>query len=124
MAAALLKGAAKDKFAVDSAGVYEGGVDPFVESVLAEAGLPRSGHAPKSLDDIDVSEFDIVIALTTEAAEELRRTLPREKVEFWAIENPSEARGGRDALIAAYRSVRDDISARLRKRFPALYEKP
>jgi protein-tyrosine-phosphatase len=124
MAAALLLAAAKGKLTVDSAGVYEGGVDPFVESVLAEVGLPRLVHAPKSIDDITLADFDTVIALTTEAAEELRRLLPREKVEFWSIENPSEARGGRESLMAAYRAVRDDLSARLRKRFPALYESP
>ncbi len=124
MAAAILTGLAGGAIMVDSAGVYEGGLDPFVESVLGEIGMSLGDYEPKAVSDIRLESFDLVIALTPEAAAEVRRLLPRERIEFWPIENPSDVRGDREALMDAYRSVRDELRARIRVRFPALHEKP
>jgi len=124
MAAAILKSAAEDALRVDSAGVYEGGLDPFVESVLGEIGMSLGNYEPKAVEDIKADSFDLVIALTPEAAAELRRHVPRERIEFWPIENPSDVRGGRDALLDAYRAVRDELRGRIRVRFPGLSNRP
>lgn len=124
MAAALLRAEAGSRLKVDSAGVYEGGPDPFVEIVLDEIGVGLGGQEPKAMSALDLSKFDLLVALTPEAAGELRKTVPREKIEFWDIENPSETRGGRDAVVAAYRSVRDELARRLRVRFPEICQKP
>jgi len=122
MAAALLRLRAGQKAKVDSAGVYEGGLDPFVEMVMQEHGVSLESHEPKALSEVNLESFDVIIALTPEAAVEARRYLPRERIEFWDIENPSEERGGREAILSAYRTVRDDLTKRLRKRFPELHE--
>ena len=111
-------------FRVDSAGVYEGGLDPFVEIVMNEIDLPIDGHEPKSLVDVDLGRFDTVVALTPEAAVEARRALGNQSIEFWDIENPSDERGGREAIIEAYRRVRDDLKNRLLARFPEQYKTP
>ena len=124
MAAALLRLQASPGAIVDSAGVYEGGLDPFVEMVMQELGVSMKDHEPKALSEVKLDEFDTIIALTPEAAIEARRFLPREKIEFWDIENPSQERGGREAILEAYRGVRDDLATRLRARFPELHEKP
>lgn len=124
MAASLLRRQAGGALQIDSAGVYEGGLDPFVEIVMGELGVAMHGHEPKTLDGVDLEKFDVVIALTPEAAVEARRHLPRAAIEFWDMENPSEERGGRDAIIAAYRRVRDALIEKLRRRFPEFYEKP
>lgn len=124
MAAAILGGRARGALKVDSAGVYEGGLDPFVESVLAEIGMSLGDYEPKALDDIALSGFDLVIALTPEAAAEVRRHVSADRVEYWPIDNPSDARGGREALMDAYRAVRDDIAGRIRGRFSRLDERP
>jgi protein-tyrosine-phosphatase len=124
MAAAILSGLSQGAVRVDSAGVYEGGLDPFVESVLGEIGMSLGDYEPKAVSDIRLEAFDLVIALTPEAAAEIRRMLPRERIEFWPIENPSDVRGDREALMDAYRAVRDELRARIRVRFPALHEKP
>ena len=123
MAAALLARRLGGAMRIDSAGVYQGGFDPFIEAVLAEEGSSLKGYEPKSMADIDIEAFDLIVALTPEAADEARRLAP-DRVEYWPIDNPSEARGGRDALMDAYRAVRDDLSARLRRRFPEPKEKP
>lgn len=124
MAAALLREAAGEALSVDSAGVYEGGLDPFVEIVMAELGVAMGGHEPKTLSDVDLTKFDVVVALTPEAAMEARKQLPRAAIEFWDIENPSEERGGRDAIIGAYARVRDALRDKLVRRFPDIYKKP
>ena len=124
MAAAILRARAGETLRVDSAGVYEGGLDPFIEAVLGEIGVSLAEHEPKAMNALDLSKFDLAIALTPEAAAEARRFLPRERVEFWDIENPSDVRGGRDQLMAAYRGVREDLEARLKARFPEIYQKP
>lgn len=124
MAAAILANEARGAVRVDSAGVYEGGLDPFVETVLSEIGMSLGEYEPKAVSDIRLEGFDLVIALTPEAAAEIRRFLPRDRIEFWPIENPSDVRGGHDALMDAYRSVRDDLRGRIRVRFPALNKKP
>lgn len=124
MAAALLRAEAGGALKVDSAGVYEGGLDPFVEIVMAEIGASLEGHEPKAMNALDIAGFDLAVVLTPEAAAEARRFLPRERIEFWDIENPSETRGGREEILAAYRAVRDELRARLRARFPGFHQKP
>ncbi len=118
MAAAILANEPGARTLVDSAGVYEGGADPFVASVLDEIGVSLGDYEPKALSDIDVSRFDLVVALTPEAAAEARRLVPANRIEFWPIDNPSDVRGGDDALFSAYRAVRDELAARIRARFP------
>lgn len=117
MAAAILASEPGAGLIVDSAGVYEGGADPFVASVLDEIGVSLGDYEPKALSDVDVSRFDVVIALTPEAAAEARRLLPASRIEFWPTDNPSDERGGDDALFSAYRAVRDELAARIRARF-------
>lgn len=124
MAAAIMASRARGAVRVDSAGVYEGGLDPFVESVLGEIGVSLGDYEPKALEDAALEDFDVVVALTPEAAAEIRRRLPKERVEFWPIDNPSDALGGRDALMNAYRAVRDELAGRIRARFSTLVEKP
>lgn len=124
MAAAILANEARGAVRVDSAGVYEGGLDPFVEGVLGEIGVSLGEYEPKAVSDIRLEGFDLVIALTPEAAAEIRRFLPRDRIEFWPIDNPSDIRGDRNALMDAYRAVRDELRGRIRVRFPALNKKP
>ncbi len=109
---------------VDSAGVYEGGLDPFAEIVMREIGASLDGHEPKTLADTDLSRFEAIIALTPEAAVEARRLAPDKTVEFWDVENPSDVHGGRDAIVDAYRRVRDQLRGKLRERFPEICKNP
>jgi protein-tyrosine-phosphatase len=122
MAAAILQSMGAVR--VDSAGVYEGGLDPFVEGVLGEIGMSLGDYEPKSVSDVRPETFDLIVALTPEAAEEARRFAPRERIEYWPIDNPSDVRGGREALLDAYRAVRDELRGRIRARFPVQKENP
>ncbi len=110
----------KDVF-IASAGVQAGSKDPFIEAVLAEEGLSAARHQPQSLDELDDAYFDLIITLSPEAhhtALELTRTMPV-TVEYWPTGDPSGAGDTRDQKIAAYRAVRDQLKARIAKRFTA-----
>jgi protein-tyrosine-phosphatase len=106
---------------IASAGVQAGAKDPFVEAVLAEDGLSAARHQPQSLDELDDSYFDLIITLSPEAhhvALELTRTQPV-TVEYWPTSDPSASGDTREQKLSAYRAVREELKARIAKRFPA-----
>ena len=104
---------------VDSAGIYPGWRDPFTEKVLSEFGLSLGDRDAKTLADIRVDDFDLIIAMTPEVAGEIRRLQTAAPVEYWDVENPSTQPGGDEAVLDAYRKVRDAIAARIAARFSA-----
>ncbi|MEL7486203.1 MAG: hypothetical protein AAGJ87_03185 [Pseudomonadota bacterium] len=113
MAAAMLRQRGGAAVEVDSAGVYEGWLDPFAVAVMQEIGVSLEEHEPKAMKTIDLEEVDHIIALTEEAAAEARRFLPAERITLWRVRNPSNERGGRDEVLTAYRGVRDELSQRI-----------
>lgn len=104
---------------VASAGIHAGEPDPFVEAVLAEAGLSLGERHPRTLDDLEDLYFDLIVTLAPEAhhaALELTRTIAVE-VEYWPTADPTSARGSREQIMAAYSDVRDRLKARIDERF-------
>jgi protein-tyrosine-phosphatase len=123
MAAGLLRRRFPSLMFVDSCGVRAeepDEPDPFVVAVMAEVGVDLSAHAPKTFDDLEDESFDLVISLTPEAqhrAVELTRGRATE-MEYWPTYDPTLATGSRDAILAAYREVRDALSRHIEERFP------
>lgn len=126
MAEALLKRVLGDRVYVDSCGlkretVVDGeGADPFVRSVMEEIAVDLASHAPKTFDDLEDSSFDLVISLTPEAqhrAVEMTRGRAAE-IEYWPTFDPTIVEGSREARIAAYREVRDNLAQKIAERFP------
>lgn len=121
MAEAMMKHLHGHHVFVDSVGVRAGTLDGFAVEVMAELGLDISRHQPKTFDDLEDTSFDLVISLSPEAqhgAVELTRSSAAE-LEFWHVFDPSLVEGGREARLAAYRQVRDQLMARIRERFRA-----
>jgi len=121
MAEGLMKRLYGTRVFVDSCGLKQddGLADPFVVAVMDELGVDLSAHRPKTFDDLEDASFDVVISLTPEAqhrAVELARGRAVE-IEYWPTLDPTLATGSRDAILAAYREVRDTLEARLRARF-------
>lgn len=105
---------------VDSVGVRAGELDPFAAEVMDELGISIEGHRSKSFDDLEDGSFDVIITLSPEAqhsAVEMTRTMACE-VEFWHTFDPSIVEGNREARLAAYRQVRDQLMQRILERFP------
>lgn len=102
-----------------SAGIYAGDEDGFMQAVMQERGINASSHEPETLEQLEDSFVDLVITLTSQAHEgtvEFFKDQPVE-IEFWETENPSIAVGKRDIVLAAYRNTRDELEKRIRVRF-------
>jgi protein-tyrosine-phosphatase len=120
MAEALMKYLHGSRVYVDSVGVRPTEIDPFAVAVLDEIGIDLSRHRPKHFDDLEDDYFDLVVSLSPEAqhrAVELTRHSSCE-IEFWPTMEPSLIEGSREVRLDAYRTLRDELLARLRRRFP------
>lgn len=104
---------------LDSVGVHADELDNFAVAVLDEIGIDLHKHRAKSFDDVDPSEFDLIVTLSPEAhhrALEFTRSASTD-VEYWPIPDPSAVEGSRESRLDAYRLTRDMILARLKARF-------
>ena len=121
MAEALAKRLYGNTAFLDSVGVHAGETDNFAVAVLDEIGVDLHKHHGKSFDDVDPSEFDLIVTLSPEAhhrALEFTRSASTD-VEYWPIPDPSAVEGSRDSRLEAYRRTRDMILTRLKVRFGA-----
>lgn len=124
MAEALVKHYFGDHIYVDSCGVEAGEPDSFASAVMAEMGIDLSHHRPKSFDELQDTSFDLIIALTPEAlacAEDMARAASID-VEYWPTTDPGSdgsGEGNREARLAVYRALRDEIASLIQKRFSA-----
>ena len=124
MAEAIAKHFFGHKIYFDSIGVRSGELNPFAVAVLDEIGIDISGHNPKSFEDLQDTSYDLVISLTPEAqhqAVELTRTMACE-LEYWPTADPTDASGNREAILDAFRDLRDKLVARIKDRFD--FERP
>jgi protein-tyrosine-phosphatase len=120
MAAALMRHFHGHHIWVQSVGVHRGEPDPFAIAVMDEIGIDISMHKPQRFDDLEDSFFDLVVSLSPEAqhhAVEMTRNMACD-VLFWPTFDPSTIDGNRETMLDAYRSVRDQLSQRILRRFP------
>jgi protein-tyrosine-phosphatase len=105
-----------------SAGAKKGEIDPFAIAVMDEIGIDLSKHRPRTfeeLEDLDGLNFDLIITLSPEAhhrALELTRRLAVD-VEYWPTADPTIVEGSREQRLEGYRSLRDQLMARIKQRF-------
>ena len=119
MAEAILRQLFPRQIYAQSAGVRRGETDPFVVAVMDELGLDLTRHRPQTFDELEDTNFDLVVTLAPEAhhkALEMTRTEAIE-VEYWPTPDPALATGSREQILDSYRSVRDGLVQRLKKRF-------
>ncbi|GAA4259373.1 low molecular weight phosphatase family protein [Azospirillum formosense] len=121
MAAAIMRHFHGTRVYVDSVGVREGDeVDPFAVAVMEEMGIDLSRHRCRSFEDLEDTNFDLIVSLSPEAqhrAIEMTRTMACD-VEFWNTFDPTLVDGNREAMLDAYRKVRDGLLGRIKERFP------
>jgi len=105
---------------VDSAGVYQGKLDPFMVETMKEVGVDMSRHKPKLMENISDDSFDYVISLSSEAyhqSEELTRFMHCD-ARLWDIFDATLAERAREARLASYRQARDQLQHKILELFP------
>ena len=121
MAGGILRHLAGRRIYVASAGVKAGEPDPFVVEVMREIGIDVSKHAPRTIEDLHDTSFDVVVTLSPEAhhqALELTRTMAVD-VEYWPTIDATVmvGQGSREQTLDYYRRVRDQLFKRIKQRF-------
>ena len=96
--------------ALSAGSAPSGKINPKAVRFMAELGYDLGTHASKSLDDI-TGEFDAVITM---GCGDSCPWVPAKRREDWALPDP------REMDDAAYRAVRDEISARVKSLLASL----
>lgn len=116
MAKALAERFSKRRIFIESAGLIAGSLDPFSVTAMAEENIDISEHRAKTLADVKIDLFDLVIALTEESRDHVAKHNPGVVLEYWATPDPSDSEGNRNQVMDSYRLVRDHLEVRIADR--------
>ena len=121
IAAALARQAFPGRLIARSVGVNGGKADQFVHEVMEEIGIDMSVHTPHILDELVANHFDLVITLSDDAPDAVRKKgLEMGALEEWKVADPSLVEGNRETVLNAYRDLRDTLRKRVRERLETL----
>lgn len=109
-----------DRFEVSSAGTHPSHVNPFAIEAMREIGIDITGQRSKSVDEFRGHEFDFVITVCDNAAENCPVFPGATRRVHWPFEDPAAAAGSDADRLAAFRRVRD----LMRERFASFVEAP
>ncbi len=113
IAEALVKARLGERWEAVSAGTRPAGyVHPNVRRVLAEIGIRHRGRS-KPVDQFRGQRFDLVVTVCDAAAEECPVWLGTGQRVHVGFPDPGRVTGDDETVLAAFRSVRDDMKARL-----------
>jgi arsenate reductase len=96
---------------VRSAGLLTYPITDETRVVMAEAGLDMEGQESKSIDQFDLDEFDLVVSLSEEAGRFMPALTRPERHLARPIDDPMQAVGSPEEVLAAFREARDRIRA-------------
>jgi protein-tyrosine phosphatase len=120
MAEGLMKRYHGARVYIDSVGIRTGETDPLMIAVMKEIGVDMARHHPKTFATLADESFDTVICLSDEArarAEQFARYRHCE-LRFWKVSDPSLAEGNREARMAAYRELREQLRDKILDLYP------
>lgn len=115
MAEGIARSMAPGDVAVFSAGSDPGRLNPLAVRALGEIGIDISGHRSKGIPEIPADQVEAVITLCAE--EVCPAWLGRAHRIHWGLPDPAGATGDDEARLAAFRTVRDELVARLGRVF-------
>ncbi len=101
-----LKGNVIDAY---SAGILPIGVSSRAIKVMAEEGVDISMHQSQHIDEFSGIDFDYVVTLCDNAAENCPVFSGKAKVIHKPFDDPYFASGSEEEVMATFRKVRDDI---------------
>jgi protein-tyrosine-phosphatase len=121
IAAALARKFYPGRIIARSAGVRSGKADSFVHEVMEEIGVDMSVHTPHTLDELMANRFDLVVTLSDDGREAVeQRGFETGAREHWPTGDPTTVEGNREAVLSAYRTLRDTLQKRVRERLEPL----
>ena len=115
MAEGLFRQAGGDRYEVFSAGTNPGLVRPEAVTVMREIGIDISRHRSKSVDEFAGQEMDLVITVCDNAKESCPVFPGTTQRLHWPFEDPAALAGSEEQRLAAFRSIRDQIRARIQR---------
>ena len=113
LAEALLKSMGGSAFDVHSAGTSPKGVNPDALRVLAANGVDTGGAASKVVTQFEGAQFDYVITLCDDAAENCPIFWGGTERLHWGFEDPAAAEGTDRENLAAFQAVLDGLKTRM-----------
>lgn len=114
MAEGWLRHLGGDRYEVFSAGTRLQGLNPRAVRVMAEAGVDISGHTSDPVEKYLGEDFDLVVTVCGGAKESCPVFVGRVKDrQHWPFDDPAEATGTEEEVMAVFRRVRDEIRARV-----------
>jgi arsenate reductase len=117
MAEGLLRSISGEAFDVQSAGTNPSTVLPKAIKAMAEIGIDISKHRSNSVDEFAGANIDYVLTVCDNAREACPYFPATTLMVHHSFEDPAEVEGGEEALLAAFRSVRDQIRDYLQNDF-------
>lgn len=110
MAEGLVNHFVGDRWEAFSAGTEPSGyVHPLAIRVMRELGIDVSDQRSKSVEEFRDAEFDVVITVCDNAAENCPLWLGPEKVHHIGFPDPAEASGSEEERLEVFRRVRDGL---------------
>ena len=101
------------RWEVHSAGQESGGPHPLTLGALQERGFSSSGLVSKTLDQLPLREYDLLVTLSHEAQRIDLTGIKAKFVIHLPFEDPALANGSQEHRADAFRRVRDQIYGRL-----------
>lgn len=119
MAEGLCKAMFSEEIYARSCGLEAGELNDLMVAVMREKGIDMSGHEAQTLENLADTSFDVVVAFTENAGEAANAAFDGSDTEILVWPTPDPTHGVLDvrAMMNNYRSVRDFIEGRLKKRF-------
>jgi len=113
MAEGLLRHLGGPRFEAHSAGTEATAVRPLAIKAMSELGIDISKQTSKTLDRYVNDRFAYVITVCDDANEACPYFPNAAHRAHWSLPDPSKATGTEDEQLALYRSVREDLRARI-----------
>lgn len=114
MAEGMLRTWGGERLAAFSAGTELSTVRPEAIAVMDEIGIDISGQRSKLISEFAGQAFDWVVTVCDRAQQQCATIPGMGPAMHWSVEDPSEAAGGAEERLVAFRRVRDDLQGRIR----------
>ena len=98
---------------VSSAGITPTELDARATSVIAELGIDISGYNSDHVDQYVQDQFDYVITVCDNAANNCPTFSGKTKKLHWPFDDPAAATGSDDEILTEFRRIRDEIKAKV-----------